>query len=448
VPPHSEVDDKSAAKTVPSSDVETGNETDESTGDKSKVSIPAASKSTGPTSAARKPAVRKPAVRKPAVRKPVASGAAAGKSAAGTTAAPQTDGATSKAATSKAAASRAAASNGAARNDAASNVAAPNTITPEAVTPNAVAPKTVKPNAVAPKSVKPKTVAPKTAAKPRPKTATKPKSKPATSAAATRVTPPPTIALKPVVIEAKGLVKRFGQTIAVSDLHLTVRAGSFYGIVGPNGAGKTTTLSMITGLLRPTAGTIAVHGIDIWARPNEAKRVMGVLPDRLRLFDRLTGAQLLYYSGTLRGLDNDAVRSRSADLAAAFGLEDALNRLVSDYSAGMTKKIALASAMIHSPRVLVLDEPFESVDPVSAANVTEILQTYVAAGGTVVLSSHGMDLIQRICDHVAIIVQGRVLAAGTIAEVRGRQSLEDRFVDLAGGHKVAEGMEWLHNFSD
>ena len=259
---------------------------------------------------------------------------------------------------------------------------------------------------------------------------------------------PSPVALAPVVIEARGLVKRFGHNVAVSNLDLTVRAGSFYGIVGPNGAGKTTTLSMITGLLRPTAGTALVHGIDVWVRPNEAKRVIGVLPDRLRLFDRLTGAQLLYYAGTLRGLDNDTVRSRSADLAAAFGLEDALNRLVVDYSAGMTKKIALACAMIHSPRVLVLDEPLESVDPVSAVNVTEILQKYVAAGGTVVLSSHGMDLIQRVCDHVAIIVQGRVLAAGTIDDVRGQKTLEDRFVELAGGRKVAEGMEWLHNFSD
>jgi ABC-type multidrug transport system ATPase subunit len=251
-----------------------------------------------------------------------------------------------------------------------------------------------------------------------------------------------------VVLSATNLMKRFGQNVAVSGIDLEVRAGSFYGIVGPNGAGKTTTLSMITGLLRPDSGSITIHGIDVWARPVEAKRIIGVLPDRLRVFDRLTGAQLLYYAGILRGLDSDTVRSRSADLAAAFGLEDALNRLVADYSAGMTKKIALACSMIHSPRVLVLDEPFESVDPVSAVNVTEILQRYVASGGTVLLSSHGMDLIQRVCDHVAIIVQGQVLASGTIDEVRGEKSLEDRFVELAGGRKVAEGMEWLHSFSD
>ncbi|MDQ1550111.1 MAG: type transport system ATP-binding protein, partial [Microbacteriaceae bacterium] len=235
---------------------------------------------------------------------------------------------------------------------------------------------------------------------------------------------------------------------AVDDITLTVAAGSIFGIVGPNGAGKTTTLSMVTGLLRPDAGTIRVHGADVWTDPVVAKRNMGVLPDRLRLFDRLTGSQLLYYSGILRGLSDGAVKSRSTDLANAFGLEDALDRLVADYSAGMTKKIALAAAMIHSPRLLVLDEPFESVDPVSAANVIEILQNYAAAGGTVVLSSHSMDLIQRICDSVAVVVDGRLLALGTVDEVRGDQSLEERFVELAGGRRSAEGMEWLHSFSD
>ncbi|BDZ44389.1 ATP-binding cassette domain-containing protein [Naasia aerilata] len=251
-----------------------------------------------------------------------------------------------------------------------------------------------------------------------------------------------------VVLSIQGLSKRFGETVAVEDLDLEVREGSFYGIVGPNGAGKTTTLSMITGLLRPDAGRVTVHGIDVWGDPVRAKRTIGVLPDTLRLFDRLTGAQLLYYSGTLRGLDNETVRARSADLVKAFGIEDAVDRLVTDYSAGMTKKIALAAAMIHSPRLLVLDEPFESVDPVSAANLNEILQKYVEAGGTVVLSSHGMDFIQRVCDHVAIIVAGRVLSAGTMDEVRGENTLEERFVELAGGRKAAEGMEWLHSFTD
>ncbi|WP_400999397.1 ATP-binding cassette domain-containing protein [Agromyces sp. GXQ0307] len=252
----------------------------------------------------------------------------------------------------------------------------------------------------------------------------------------------------PTVLAIDGLVKRFGDTTAVDAISLGIRAGSFYGIVGPNGAGKTTTLSMITGLLRPDGGSVHVNGIDVWKEPRAAKRITGVLPDRLRLFDRLTGAEMLYYAGSLRGLDHRTVLDRSADLADAFGLEDALDRLVADYSAGMTKKIALACAMIHSPRVLVLDEPFESVDPVSAANLTDILERYVAGGGTVLLSSHSMDLIERVCDSAAIIVGGRVLASGTLDEVRRGDTLEERFVELAGGRKAAEGMEWLHSFSD
>ena len=244
------------------------------------------------------------------------------------------------------------------------------------------------------------------------------------------------------------LVKRFGDIVAVDHISLSVPTGTIFGIVGPNGAGKTTTLSMVTGLLRPDGGSVSVNGADVWSDPAVAKRNMGVLPDRLRLFDRLTGSQLLYYAGTLRGLDTRLVKRRSTDLAVAFGLEDAFGRLVSDYSAGMTKKIALACAMIHSPRLLVLDEPFESVDPVSAANITTILQKYVASGGTVVLSSDSMDLIERVCDLVAIVVSGKVLASGTMTDVRGTGSLEERFLELAGGRRTAEGMEWLHSFSD
>lgn len=259
---------------------------------------------------------------------------------------------------------------------------------------------------------------------------------------------PAPVDTRPTVLAVSGLNKRYGDTVAVDGVTLDIREGSFYGIVGPNGAGKTTTLSIVTGLLRPDEGRVVVHGVDVWTEPVRAKHIIGVLPDKLRLFDRLTGAQFLRYAGTLRGLSAKTVRARTTDLAAAFGIEDALDRLVADYSAGMTKKIALAAAMIHSPRLLVLDEPFESVDPVSAANIIDILQRYTAAGGTVVVSSHGMDMIQRVCDSVAIIVRGQVLASGTIDEVRGEQTLEERFVDLAGGRKAAEGMEWLHSFSD
>jgi ABC-2 type transport system ATP-binding protein len=246
----------------------------------------------------------------------------------------------------------------------------------------------------------------------------------------------------------RGLVKRFGDTVAVGGIDLTVPAGSFYGIVGPNGAGKTTTLSIIAGLLRADAGTVRISGIDQSADPAAAKKALGVLPDRLRTFDRLTGRQLLHYYGLLRGLPADVVEKRVADLARAFDLAGALSRVVSDYSAGMTKKIMLAGAMIHSPRVLVLDEPFESVDPVSSGVILDILRAYVAHGGTVILSSHGMDLIEQVCERIAIIVGGEVLAEGTVDEVRAGQTLEQRFVELSGSGSEVEGLEWLHTFSD
>lgn len=244
-------------------------------------------------------------------------------------------------------------------------------------------------------------------------------------------------------IAIRGLAKRFGEKIAVNGVSLDVPAGSFYGLVGPNGAGKTTAMSMATGLLRPDHGQIWIHGTDVWDEPLVAKRRMGVLADGVRLFDRLTGEQLVTYSGLLRGLDRDTVAERTADLLRVMDLTADAGKLVVDYSAGMTKKVALASAMIHAPQVLVLDEPFEAVDPVSAANIRDILAQFVASGGTVIVSSHVMDLVQRMCDHVAVIAQGNLLAAGTVDEVRDGRSLEDRFVDLVGGRSTGEGLSWL-----
>ena len=255
-------------------------------------------------------------------------------------------------------------------------------------------------------------------------------------------------AQNPVILQTESLTKSYGNVIAAGDIDLIVREGSFTGVVGPNGAGKTTTLSMITGLLRPSSGRVTVHGVDVWEDGPAAKRIIGVLPDRLRLFDRLTGAQLLFYSGILQGLDEAIVNDRARELASAFGLESALGRLVSDYSAGMQKKIALACSMIHAPKVLVLDEPFEAIDPVSAANVTEILEKFVAGGGSVVMSSHSLDLIQRICDHVAVIIDGEMIAQGTVDEVRDGVSLEERFIDLIQRSQDEGGMEWLHRSSD
>lgn len=244
-------------------------------------------------------------------------------------------------------------------------------------------------------------------------------------------------------LQLTGLTKRFGDKLAVDALSLTVPTGSFFGLVGPNGAGKTTTLSMATGLLRPDAGQSLVHGVDMWAEPLKAKALIGNLSDGVKLFDRLTGEQLVTYNGLLFGLDRAEVAERVGDLLKLLDLESAAGSLVVDYSAGMTKKIALACALVHAPSVLVLDEPFESVDPVSAANIRDILAGYVSNGGTVIVSSHVMDLVQRMCDHVAVVAHGRVLVAGTVDEVRGESTLEDRFVELVGGRTHAEGPEWL-----
>ncbi|WP_353665333.1 ATP-binding cassette domain-containing protein [Microbacterium sp. che218] len=248
-------------------------------------------------------------------------------------------------------------------------------------------------------------------------------------------------------LSLRNVSKSFGELKAVDAIDLTVPAGSFYGLVGPNGAGKTTTLSIIAGLLRPDGGAVSINGVDATKRSREAKKLIGVLPDRLRTFDRLTGRQLLSYYGALRGLPAPLVESRTADLARAFDLVDALARPVSDYSAGMTKKVMLAGAMIHSPRLLVLDEPFEAVDPVSSGVILDILGAYVAHGGTVILSSHGMELVERVCSRVAVIVSGQVLAEGTVDEVRGEGTLEQRFRELSGGLGDVEGLEWLHTFS-
>ena len=250
-------------------------------------------------------------------------------------------------------------------------------------------------------------------------------------------------------LAAIGLVKTFGAKRAVAGLDLAVPRGSLFGLVGPNGAGKTTTLSMATGLLRPDAGRVLVEGIDVWADPPAAKARMGVLPDGLRLFDRLSARELLRYIGLLRRMDLDLVQARSAELLQVFELTADADRLVVDYSAGMTKKIGLACALIHAPRLLVLDEPFESVDPVSGETIRSILRSFVAGGGTVVLSSHVMELVEQLCDHVAVVAEGRVLATGPIDAVRAGEPLQQRFLRLLGAHGLGEGaLSWLRSSSD
>jgi ABC-2 type transport system ATP-binding protein len=242
-----------------------------------------------------------------------------------------------------------------------------------------------------------------------------------------------------------GLAKSFGAKRAVDAISLAVPHGCFFGLVGPNGAGKTTALRMATGLLRPDAGSAVVDNIDVWQDPRAAKARIGVLPEDLRLFDRLTGTELLSYTGLLRSMPEPVIAERSGELLGVLGLTDAADTLVVDYSHGMRKKIALAAALLHGPRILFLDEPFEAIDPVSARAIRGVLERYTDGGGTVVFSSHVMELVERLCDRVAVMHLGRVVSEGSLDEVRGgRASLEDAFVELVGATEV-DGRElgWL-----
>ncbi|GAA3020563.1 ABC transporter ATP-binding protein [Streptosporangium longisporum] len=236
----------------------------------------------------------------------------------------------------------------------------------------------------------------------------------------------------PAALEIHGLCKTFGEKVAVDHVNLTIPQGSFYGLVGQNGAGKTTTLSMAVGLLRPDEGHARIFGADVWSDPSTAKTLVGVLPDGMAMPERLTGREVLTYLGLLRGLPRDVVDRRADELLSVLELDVAEKTLVIEYSTGMRKKIGLATALLHAPRLLVLDEPFEAVDPVSAATIKTILRGFVAGGGSIVLSSHVMALVEQLCDHVGVIDKGRVAAAGPLDEVRGTGSLEDTFVELVG----------------
>ena len=248
-------------------------------------------------------------------------------------------------------------------------------------------------------------------------------------------------------LATRGLLKQFGSTVAVDSIDMDVPTGSFFGLVGPNGAGKTTTLSMVTGLLRPDGGRAYIAGYDVWQDPVEAKRRMGVLPDGLRLFERLSGRELLTYLGRFRGMAVDEVVARADELLQVLDLYDAGNKLVADYSTGMRKKITLAAALLHSPPVLLLDEPLEAVDPVSARVIRTVLTRYTAGGGTVIFSSHVMALVEELCTHVGVMAAGRIVALGTLAEVRGSSaSLDDAFMHIVGADdRGSGGLEWLRS---
>ena len=230
----------------------------------------------------------------------------------------------------------------------------------------------------------------------------------------------------------RGLRKKFGDKEAVAGIDLEIAAGSLAGLVGPNGAGKTTSLSMMTGLLRPDGGQVLVNGLDVWADPPAAKAIMGVVPAEVRLFERLSGEELLEYSARLRGLPAAEARSRAVQLLDVLDLTEDANRLVADYSTGMRKKAALGCALIHNPSMLFLDEPLEGVDPVSADVIRQLLTRFVASGSTVLFSSHVMELVEQVCDHVSIIDKGKIVVSGTTDQVRGGKTLQRAFIDLVG----------------
>ena len=241
-----------------------------------------------------------------------------------------------------------------------------------------------------------------------------------------------------------GLTKWFGDTLALNALTLDVPVGSCFGLVGPNGSGKSTTLRSVIGLVRPDAGTIQVCGHDIATDLQQARATIGVVLDPLQLFERLTAREFLTTMGELRQLDPGLVTERSDQLFDTLQLAEDADRQIAGYSHGMRKKTALAAAVLHRPRLLLLDEPFEGVDPVSARTMRSMLDRFRAGGGTVVFSSHVMDLVERLCDFVAVIHDGGVVASGRTDELRNGRRLEDAFIDVVGASEVDhEALAWL-----
>jgi ABC-2 type transport system ATP-binding protein len=251
-----------------------------------------------------------------------------------------------------------------------------------------------------------------------------------------------------LAIETHGLTRDFGQFRAVNGVDLAVPAGSFYGFLGPNGAGKSTTIKCLTGLLKPTAGSMRILGLDPLAEPVAVKRRIGVVPEDLALFDRLTARETLTFVADVHGIDPGTANQRSADLLRLMDLEGAANTLVTDYSHGMRKKLSLAAALLPAPRLLFLDEPFEGIDAVASRQIKELLVSFVARGGTIFLTSHILEIVERLSTHIGVIAQGRLVAQAPIAELRearGRgQTLEELFIGLVGADaKPQAGLDWF-----
>src|SRR5512146_1635766 len=236
-----------------------------------------------------------------------------------------------------------------------------------------------------------------------------------------------------------GLTRRFNDFVAVDNLDLRVAPGQFFGFLGPNGAGKSTTIKMLTGLLAPTAGRIEILGTDLVANPVDVKRQIGVVPEGMALFGRLTGAEYLNFVGRMYGLDRDTAAQRTAELLEFMQLADEPRKLVTDYSHGMQKKLAMAAAVIHGPKVLFLDEPFEGVDAIAACTLKAMLQRMIARGATIFLTSHVLEIVERLCSHIGIIHRGQLVAQGSLEELRAGVQAQPAASSGAGGSSTVAG---------
>ncbi|HSL20846.1 MAG TPA: ABC transporter ATP-binding protein [Vicinamibacterales bacterium] len=252
----------------------------------------------------------------------------------------------------------------------------------------------------------------------------------------------------PHAIATRQLRRLFGETAAVDGIDLAVPAGSFYGFLGPNGAGKSTTIKCLTGLLRPSSGEMRILDIDPLRDPVGVKKRIGVVPEDLALFERLTARETLTFVGQVHGMDAAEMERRIDELLELMALSEASDTLVADYSHGMRKKLSLAAALLPAPKVLFLDEPFEGIDAIASRQIKDLLHRYVSRGGTVFLTSHILEIVERLCDHIGVIARGRLVAQGTLADLRagaaGGGTLEEVFLGLVGaGSASAMPLDWL-----